>query len=132
MHENYATYRKKELLPRVGRLGRELQGPMAAFGQLHRSAMADGALPSVTKELIALGIAVASRCQGCIAFHVHDARKAGATRAQIVDSLGVALLMGGGPSMVYASEALQALDDFERGCVRFVDEPSPAADATQT
>ncbi len=130
MLENYATYRKKELLPRVGRLGRELEGPMADFGKLHRTTMAEGALPTQTKELIALGIAVASRCQGCIAFHVHDARKAGASREQIVETLGVALLMGGGPAMVYASEALQALDDFEKGCARFSAIPQPPEGVT--
>lgn len=52
------------------------------------------------------------RCDGCIAFHVHDAVKAGASRKEIVETIGVAVLMGGGPSVMYGCEALAALDQF--------------------
>ncbi|NBD94914.1 MAG: carboxymuconolactone decarboxylase family protein [Gammaproteobacteria bacterium] len=86
---------------------------MAAFGQLHKTNASDGALSAKTKELIALGIAITVRCDGCIAFHVHDAIQAGASRAEIVEAIGVAILMGGGPSMVYGTEALSALEQFE-------------------
>lgn len=86
---------------------------MKGFGQLHGAAMKGGALSLATKELIALGIAVAGRCQGCIAFHTYSALKAGAKREEILDTLGVAMLMGGGPAMVYALEAHSALEQFE-------------------
>ena len=87
---------------------------MAGFGELHSAAVEKGALDTKSKELIALGIAIAVHCDGCIAFHVHDALNAGANRQEILDAIGVAILMGGGPSMVYGCEAMQALNEFER------------------
>lgn len=93
-------------------LGNEAPAVMSAFGQLHEAGIAAGALDTKTKELIALGIAITVRCNGCIAFHVHDALQSGASRAEIVETIGVAVLMGGGPSMVYGCEALEALNEF--------------------
>lgn len=92
----------------------EIPETMAGFGQLHVASVAEGALDSKTKELIALSIGIAVHCNGCIAFHVHDALKAGANRHEIVETIGVAILMGGGPSMVYGCEALEALNQFEK------------------
>src|SRR5690606_5904806 len=66
-----------------------------------------------TKELIALGIAITVRCDGCIAFHVHDAMQAGANEAEIAETVSVAILMGGGPSVVYGIEAMQALEQYQ-------------------
>ncbi|MBZ0300131.1 MAG: carboxymuconolactone decarboxylase family protein [Anaerolineae bacterium] len=86
---------------------------MGAFMQLHHAGASDGALSSQCKELIALGIAIAVHCDGCIAFHVHDALQAGATRDEITEAIGVAVLMGGGPSVMYGCEALEALEQFE-------------------
>jgi len=87
-------------------------GATRAFGQLHKDAITAGALDSKTKEVIALAIAVASRCDGCIAFHTHDALRAGATPAEISDALGVAVMMGGGPSLVYATHVVEAMEQF--------------------
>jgi AhpD family alkylhydroperoxidase len=97
----------------LGKLGKELPGPMGGFGQLHKQTVADGALTAKVKELIALAVAVAVRCEGCIAFHTHDALKAGASRAEVLEAVGVAVLMGGGPSAMYACEALEALEQFQ-------------------
>lgn len=85
---------------------------MNAFSALARSATEARALDTKTKELIAVAISVALRCDGCIAFHVKAARRAGSTRDELVDVLGMAIYMGGGPSMVYGAEALSAFDDF--------------------
>ncbi|MBK9207683.1 MAG: carboxymuconolactone decarboxylase family protein [Anaerolineales bacterium] len=87
---------------------------MAGFGELHKQSMMDGVLSAKVKELIALAIAITVRCDGCIAYHVHNALHAGATRPEIVESIGVAVMMGGGPSTIYGSEALLALDQFEK------------------
>lgn len=95
-------------------LGRELPGPMGAFSELHAAASAAGALDVKTKELIALAIAVTVRCDGCIAYHVHDALAAGAARGEVLEAVGVAVLMGGGPSVVYGAQAREALDQFQR------------------
>lgn len=111
--ENYRHIRKL-----MGELGNGIPATMQAFGGLHHAATADGAVDPKTKELIALGIAIAVRCDGCIAFHVNDALKAGATRQEIVETIGVAILMGGGPAVMYGSEALEALNQFEAEGVR--------------
>ena len=95
------------------RLGQELPDEMAGFAKLHRSAVADRALPAKMRELIALGIAIASHCEGCIAYHVHDALRAGATSEEVLDAIGVAIMMGGGPGAVFGAEALEALEQFE-------------------
>ncbi|MFK7804884.1 MAG: carboxymuconolactone decarboxylase family protein [Anaerolineae bacterium] len=97
----------------MGKLSAEIPRQMAAFGKLHKTAIADGALTPKIKELIALGIAITVRCDGCIAFHVHDAILAGATRAEMMETIGVAVLMGGGPAVMYGCEALEALEQFE-------------------
>jgi len=96
----------------MGKLGKEIPETMGGFAQLHQKAVEDGVLSTKIKELIALAIAVNVRCDGCIAYHVHDAIQAGATRKEISEAIGVAVLMGGGPSVVYGAEALEALDQF--------------------
>ncbi len=97
----------------MGVLAQAQPDVMKAFGALHVAGSADGALDAKTKELIALAIGVAARCDGCIAFHTHDALKAGASREEITDALGVAVLMGGGPSVMYATHVIEAMDQFE-------------------
>ena len=106
--------RHHDLQVLLGRLSRELPGTIAGFAHLHKEATAAGTLGVKFKELIALGIAVAIRCDNCIAYHVSDALKAGATRAEIVETLGVAMMMGGGPATMYACDAFEALEQFEK------------------
>jgi AhpD family alkylhydroperoxidase len=91
-------------------LGAQLPGTMKAFSALHHTAMADGALSGATKELIALAVSITEGCSGCIAFHADRAAKGGATREQLLESIGVAVLMGGGPAAVHGAEALQHVD----------------------
>jgi len=112
MVKQYPDY-YEQLNKLMNSMGKEIPGTMAGFGQLHKQAMTEGALSAKTKELIALAIAITVRCDGCIAYHVHDALLAGATRPEIVESIGVAILMGGGPSTIYGSQALEALEQFE-------------------
>jgi AhpD family alkylhydroperoxidase len=85
---------------------------MKAFASLAQAALADGALDPKTKELIALGISVAIRCDDCIAFHVKAAVDRGATREEVLETLGMAVYMGAGPSAMYASHALGAYSQF--------------------
>ena len=85
---------------------------MKAFSALAQSALAQGALDGKTKELIAIAISVAIRCDDCIAFHVKAAVDHGATREEILETLGMAIYMGAGPSAMYASHALGAYADF--------------------
>jgi AhpD family alkylhydroperoxidase len=85
---------------------------MKHFQAMHQSAIAPGVLDTKTKELIALALGVAARCEGCVAFHAQTLVKFGATREEVAETLGVAVLMGGGPSMMWAAEALSAFDEF--------------------
>jgi len=103
----------KHLQGLVGQLNEEIPNTMSGFSKLHKGATQDGSLNPRMKELIALGIAISVRCDGCIAYHVHDALKAGATRDEIVETIGVAILMGGGPAMMYGAEAYEALQQYE-------------------
>ncbi|MCB9073157.1 MAG: carboxymuconolactone decarboxylase family protein [Bdellovibrionaceae bacterium] len=90
---------------------------MSGFGQLHAAATVQGALCTKTKELIALAIAITVRCDGCITYHVHDALESGATAEEIAETIGVAILMGGGPSVVYGIEAMQAVQQHQQGSI---------------
>ena len=103
----------KHIQSSMGLLAKAQPQVMDAFGALHRAGVSAGALDSKTKELIALAIAVVARCDGCIAFHTNDALEAGATKAEIGDALGVAILMGGGPSVMYATHVVDAIQQFE-------------------
>lgn len=103
----------EELNAWMEKLGAEIPDAMQGFGALHESSLKPGALDSKTKELIALGIAITVRCDGCISFHVHDAMKAGSSKEEIAETVSVAILMGGGPSVAYGIEAMQALSQFQ-------------------
>ena len=85
---------------------------MKAFGELGSAVYADGALDTKTKELIALAIGIASRCDGCVAYHAKAAHDCKATRQDVIETIAVAMHMGGGPSLVYGAEALKAYDQF--------------------
>jgi AhpD family alkylhydroperoxidase len=96
----------------MAKLRKTIPGTMAGFGKLHDGAMTPGALDAKQKELIALGIGIASRCDGCIAFHVHEALANGATPEEIDETIGVAVLMGGGPVLMYGLHAHDALEQY--------------------
>lgn len=102
----------QHLEERLAQLGKELPGPMTGFARLHKKAMEDGALNMKFKEMMALAISIVVGCDGCIAYHVHDALKAGATRQELLETIGVGLLMGGGPGSIYAVHALDAIEQF--------------------
>ena len=87
---------------------------MKSFSELGRAATADGALDAKTKELIALALSVAARCDPCIGFHAKALARLGATRQEVDETLGVTTYMGGGPSLMYAANAGAAFDEFAR------------------
>ncbi len=108
---NYVEYHQ-HLAVRLEQLGQELPGPMSGFSRLHKKAGEEGSLSHKTKELMALAVSIAVRCDGCIAYHVHDAVAAGATRPELLETIGVAVLMGGGPAAMYAAHAMDAIEQF--------------------
>lgn len=87
---------------------------MKSFGAIAQAALAPKALDAKTKELIALAIGVATRCDDCIAFHVKAAVDLGASREEVLETLGMAIYMGAGPSAMYASHALEAFTQFSQ------------------
>ena len=87
---------------------------MKSFNDLGRAATANGALDRKTKELIALALSVAARCDPCIGFHTQTLVKLGATRQEIDETLGVTTYMGGGPSLMYAASAIAAFEQFSK------------------
>jgi AhpD family alkylhydroperoxidase len=93
-------------------LRRDIPATMQGFSQLAQAATRPEALDKKTKELIALAIGVATRCDGCIGFHTETLVKLGATRAEVEETLGMAVYMGGGPSLMYAADAIGAFEQF--------------------
>lgn len=91
---------------------KEAAAPMAGFDAMAKAAMAEGTLSALNKELIATAIAVSTRCDGCIGFHVRALVRLGASREQVNEMLAVSVYMGGGPSLMYAAEVLRAYDEF--------------------
>lgn len=85
---------------------------MKGFSSMAGAALKAGALDTKTKELLAVGISVAIRCDPCIAFHTEAALRQGATRAEVLETVGLAIYMGAGPSAMYAARALDAYDHF--------------------
>ena len=97
---------------------------MAAFAGLARAALEPKALSTKTKELIALAISVATRCDGCIAFHAEAAVRQGASRDEVMETMGMAIYMGAGPSVMYAAQALEAFDQFAGKAVKTASQPA--------
>lgn len=93
-------------------LRRDIPETMQGFSALAQAATKTGALDKKTKELIALAIGVATRCDGCIGFHTESLVRLGAGRAEVEETLGMAIYMGGGPSLMYAADAMAAFEQF--------------------
>ena len=95
-------------------LRRDIPETMQGLSALAQAATKTGALDKKTKELIALAIGVATRCDGCIGFHSESLVRLGASRAEVEETLGMAIYMGGGPALMYAADAIGAFDQFQQ------------------
>ncbi len=106
----------KKVLRELAPLHRELRHAIPdvykGFGELSKAAFAPGVLDRKTKELIALAIGVVEGCDGCVASHGQAAARAGATRQEAAEALGVTFLMHGGPATIYAARAYDAFCEF--------------------
>ncbi|MFT5180217.1 MAG: AhpD family alkylhydroperoxidase [Alphaproteobacteria bacterium] len=85
---------------------------MRAHRSIMQAAQEPRALDSKTTELMALAIAIVQRCEGCVVYHAKQSLKKGAGRDEILDTIAVAIEMGGGPATVYGANALEAFDQF--------------------
>lgn len=112
MEKSYIDITKR-ISSNLRKLRQDIPDTMKAFSALAQAATGDGALDK-SKELIALAIGIATRCDGCIGFHIETLVRLGATRQEVEETLGMAVYMGGGPSLMYAADAIAAYEEFAR------------------
>ena len=96
----------------IGTLTKEIPNTAKGFGMMGQAAKTNGVLSEKTKEFMALGIAIATRCDSCIGFHVRALIRLETTREELCEALAMATYMGGGPSYAYIAKALKAYDVF--------------------
>jgi AhpD family alkylhydroperoxidase len=101
-----------DISPSLVKLRNEIPDVMNGFNALAKAATKEGALNKKTKELIALALGIAAHCDGCIGFHMQTLIKLGLTREELLETLSMAVYMGGGPSLMYAADALKAFEEF--------------------
>ncbi len=100
-----------DISPVLAKLRKEIPDVMNGFNAVSQAATKEGALSKKTKELIALALGIAAHCDGCIGFHTQTLVKLGVTREELLETLSMAIYMGGGPSLMYAAEALKAFEE---------------------
>ncbi len=103
----------KDISSNLKTLRADIKDTMTGFSAMAQSATKDGVLSKKTKEFIALAIGVSVRCDGCIGFHAEALVKLGATKEEVEEVLGMAIYMGGGPSLMYAADAIKAFEQFQ-------------------
>jgi AhpD family alkylhydroperoxidase len=101
-----------EVMTGVGLLQQGAPNTMKAFGALSMAATTSNAIDTKMKELMALAIGIAVHCDGCVAYHTKMAHQHGATREEVLETIGLAVYMGGGPAAVYGADAARAYDQF--------------------
>lgn len=104
-----------DLAPFMTKLRKEIPEVMNGFSTMVKAATKDGALDAKTKELIALALGIAARCDGCIGFHMQTLIKLGLNREELLETLSMSIYMGGGPSYIYAANALKAFEELSPG-----------------
>ncbi|MBB4368626.1 AhpD family alkylhydroperoxidase [Bradyrhizobium sp. cir1] len=116
MDKNYPEI-TRQISANMKKLRSDIPDTMKGFATLAQAATRDGALDKKTKELIALALGVTAHCDGCIGFHTEALVKLGATREEVEETLGMAVYMGGGPSLMYAADAIAAYEQFQHQSV---------------
>lgn len=111
---DWKNYRKK-LMGRIGEIGQISPDTVKGYQMLSQAGDKTGHLDAKTRELISLAVAVTTRCDGCIAVHSAAAVKAGATREEITEALGVTVAMNAGAALVYSARVTDAVDDVLKG-----------------
>jgi AhpD family alkylhydroperoxidase len=101
-----------DVMSGVGALHHGAPDAMKAFASLSTAATTTNAIDTKIKELMALAIGIAVHCDGCVAYHTKLAHQHGATRQEVMETIALAIYMGGGPAAVYGGDALRAYDQF--------------------
>ena len=113
MHKDWKA-QNKTLSQAVARYRKASPEVADGFSALAAASTKPGVLDTKTKELIALAIGIAGRCDGCIGFHTRAAIRHGATRQEVLETVDGAVYMGGGPSYMYGVQALEAFDQLSQ------------------
>lgn len=100
----------KDISAQVGVLKKDIPETMAGFSGMSGSACKSSVLDEKTKEFVALGMAIATKCDPCIAFHTRSLIRLGCTKQEFEECLGLAIYMGGGPTLMYSAKALDCWD----------------------
>jgi len=103
----------RQVSANLKKLRKDIPDTLQGFSALALAASRDGALDKKTKELIALALGVAAHCDACIGFHIEALVRLRASRQEVEEALGMAVYMGGGPSLMYAADAISAFEQFE-------------------
>lgn len=114
MSKNYREITRR-VSANLAKLRADVPDITKGFSAMAQAATRDGALDKKTKELIALALGVAAHCDACIGSHIDSLIKLGATRGEVEEALGMAVYMGGGPSLMYAADALGAYEEMSAG-----------------
>ena len=111
MTTSYLTL-TQETSAQIAQLRADIPDTLRGFSAMAQAASKDGVLDKKTKELIALALSVGARCDPCVGYHAQALVKFGATREEVAEALGMAVYMGGGPSLMYAAKASAAFEEF--------------------
>jgi AhpD family alkylhydroperoxidase len=103
-----------ETMSRFNKLSNETPDTFKGFSVMGKAAKTGGHLDEKTKEFIALGIAISTKCESCIGFHTKSLVRLNATRDELVEALAMVSYMGGGPAISYSAKALEAFDEFTK------------------
>lgn len=97
-----------ELLNTIGKLGQLSPDTVRGYRTLSDAGQKTNHLDEKTRQLIALAVAVTTRCDGCITVHTSAAMKAGASQEEIAEALGVAVALNAGAALVYTARVMDA------------------------
>jgi len=106
------TDKLEEVRKLIEKLQKESPKQTAAFNQFMMSVEKPGALSSKEKDLINVALSISAQCEWCIALHIKGALTNGASRAEVIDAAMQAVLMHGGPALMYMIPVEKALDEF--------------------
>jgi AhpD family alkylhydroperoxidase len=99
---------QKELSNTISKIMKTSPDIVGGYSQISGAGAKTAKLDAKTRELIAIAVAVTTRCDGCITFHTDAAIKAGASKEEIVEALGVAVALNAGAALVFSARVMDA------------------------
>ncbi len=103
----------EEIKKLVGKLQKEVPGEIEGFLNFLQKAEKKSAISAKNKEIINVSLAVAAQCEWCIAFHTKNALKLGASEKELIEAGMQAVVMHGGPALMYMTPLLKSIEEFD-------------------